>query len=213
MEQGVMVLGVARESPLAEFLLHAGQVLLLLADLLGEVGVLVLQEIQLSHQLRHLHPVLLPAVLEGRQGDVLPRYEVLHIPGRVYCCFLGGHVVIEVSLLGLGRSLLLLAPHLLFELLVGQQQGTVVGLLFALPVVPVGVLYLDLLDQLLDPQVPALLLPKISSPLGQLVPLLPHLLCQFEELLLLARLGDPVTHGGAVVLSPVDLLETVDFQT
>lgn len=48
------------EPSLAEFSLHAAQLLLLLLYFLVEVGVLILQKIQLRQQLPHLDPVFLP---------------------------------------------------------------------------------------------------------------------------------------------------------
>lgn len=65
--------------PFAKLLLHAGEFLLLLLDLLREENVLILEKLNLGEEFVHLDCVLLAGVLEGGEGDVLAGNEVLHV--------------------------------------------------------------------------------------------------------------------------------------
>ena len=98
-----------------KLLLHAGEFLLLLLDLLREENIFILEKLYLSEQLVHLDRVFLAGVLEGGEGDVLARDEVLHVLGGV-SLLLGREVVVEVHLLDLRLLLLRSLPFL--ELLV-----------------------------------------------------------------------------------------------
>jgi hypothetical protein len=61
-QEGVPVCAEMLKATLAELVLHRAQLLLLFLYLLGQVSVLVLQEVQLGDQLGHLDSVLLARV-------------------------------------------------------------------------------------------------------------------------------------------------------
>lgn len=111
--------------------------------------------------------------------------------------------MVEIHLLDL--RLLLLRTLPLLELLVGGQP--------AHHPLAARVLLLYLIDQLPQLQVPRQLLPVVSHTTGELFALSPHLLCQFEHALLVARVGIAVRGGLAVLLGDilVALLELVDL--
>jgi hypothetical protein len=140
-QYGVSIVALGRSFPLAEFFLHAGEVLLLLLDLLVEEDVLILQELNLGEEFVHLNRMLLSGVFDSCDGDVLACDEILHVLGGI-CLLFGGEVVIEVYLFDLG--LFLLGPLSFLELLIGGQSAHRL---------PPRVLLLDLVDQLLELEV------------------------------------------------------------
>lgn len=78
MQDGVALDPMGLAFSLAETLLHGGQLLLLLLDLLVE-QVLILEEFYLGQQFVHLDGMLFAGVFEGCKRDVLPRDQVLHV--------------------------------------------------------------------------------------------------------------------------------------
>jgi hypothetical protein len=112
-------------------------------------------------------------------------------------------VVVEVHLLDL-RLLLLRALPLLELLVRGQPADHPLA---------AGVLLLDLVDQLLQLQVPRQLLAVVGHAAGEFFAFGPHLLCQFEHAFLVAGVGVAVRGGLAVLLGDilVALLELVDL--
>lgn len=73
------VVGVL-EPALTELDLQIPQFLILLLDLHGQMIILILQKLNLGDQLPHLHPMLLPRILQGSHSNVLPTHQILHIP-------------------------------------------------------------------------------------------------------------------------------------
>ena len=136
MQDGVALDPMGLAFSLAETLLHGGQLLLLLLDLLVEQLVLILEEFYLGQQFVHLDGMLFAGVFEGCKRDVLPRDQVLHV-FRGICLFFRGEMVIEVYFFDLG--FFLLGPSPLLELLIGDDDAVVL-------LVRPGVLLLDLLN-------------------------------------------------------------------
>ena len=201
MEHCVSVSSLGRPLSFAKLFLHAGQLLLLLLDLLGEQDVLVLEELYLGEQLIHLHRVLLARVLERGQRDVFARDEVLHVFGGVGLLF-GREVVVEVHLLDL--RLFLLGPLPLLELPVARQSPRCLS---------PRVLLLYLVDQLLQLEVACQPIAVVCGAARELFPLAAHLFCEFEHAFLVAGLSIALGRRLAVLLGKVfiALLQLLDL--
>ncbi len=164
-------------------------------DLLIEQDVLILQELDLREEFIHLHCVLLSGVFYSSDGDVLASDEILHVLRRIGL-LLRREVMIEVHLLYL--RLFLLGPLPFFELLIRRQSPHRL---------PPRVLLLNLINQLLQLEVPTQSLSMLSSTTCQFLSLAPHLLCQFEHALLIA--GVSVAMSGGLTVFLRDILITL----
>ena len=115
------------------------------------MGILILQKIQFSNQLRHFHSMFLPRILQSSQSNIFSHNKIFHISVRTVL-FFRTKIMKNINFFDfiISIRLFLLFFFILFELLISYQRWSMIILVSIFPIIFIRIFRLDFFDKFFD---------------------------------------------------------------